>query len=120
MVMGGLSGSVRRRNDSPVLLCRVFVAGQRSRQHDKTVNEGCRRLNCRYSALTMTDERSALLARINAALARIEAQSNATPAPYAQDRDFAHLSARHSALRDEADATLSTLDTLIARLEGKS
>jgi hypothetical protein len=66
----------------------------------------------------MTDERATLLARIDAALTRIEAHKAATPAPGSTDRDFAHLAARHSALRDEAQATMSTLDGLIAQMEG--
>jgi hypothetical protein len=56
----------------------------------------------------------AAIARIEAALRRIEAAGLPdAPLPNHAQADLAHLAARHDALRVEAKAALSALDTLI-------
>jgi hypothetical protein len=56
----------------------------------------------------------AAIDRIDAALRRIEAAGpQSAPVPNHAQADLAHLAARHDALRDEAKAALSALDTLI-------
>lgn len=62
----------------------------------------------------MVDTRSQqALDRIERALLRIEAAEQVPAAPAPDSSGFARLSARHNALRAEADATLAALNKLI-------
>ena len=70
----------------------------------------------------MADERIPdAMARIEAALGRIERAASERPAATASTTDNANaaeLVARHEALRETVNASLADLDRLIGRLEG--
>jgi len=66
----------------------------------------------------MTDDRSSrALARIETALARIEAAAR-RPAPMPRDAELAALQARHDRLREAVQGSLQQLDQLIEGTQG--
>lgn len=91
---------------------RSFVAGERIGQLKRAALASCRTgLPCLFMANMTDNSLTAQLARINSALARIEAVAARPRLPAMPDSD-----SRYQALRSRTQAALASLETVIAQI----